>query len=111
MTGVPYRSRPRPPFGWDIRDEDVLSLNDDEIEHALDVAQRQRLSFTPTLANFSLRLSASDPERFPPSEASQVLHEYWADAWDLVVGRIRCRPSLRPRNPRRMGRGLSPEFS
>jgi len=86
MTGIPYLFRPRPPHGWDIRDEDVLSLRDDEIEHALDVALRQRLSFTPTLANFSLRLTATDPVRFPPSPASRVLPEYWADAWDLVAG-------------------------
>jgi cytosine/adenosine deaminase-related metal-dependent hydrolase len=30
MTGVPYLSRPRPPTGWDIRDEDVILLRDDE---------------------------------------------------------------------------------
>ena len=86
MTGIPYLSRLRPPFGWDIRDEDVLSLGDDEIEHALDIALRQRLSFTPTLANFSLRLTASNPARFPPSETSRVLPEYWAHAWDLIAG-------------------------
>jgi hypothetical protein len=86
LTGIPYLSRPRPPLGWDIRDTDVLSLSDEEIDHALDVAIRQRLSMTPTLANFSLRLSASDPIRFPPGEASQILPVYWTDAWDLIAG-------------------------
>ena len=116
MTVVPCLSRPRPPLGWDIRDEDVLSMSDDEIEHALDVAVRQRLSFTPTLANFGLRLTASDPKRFPPSEASQVLPEYWADAWDLVAGhpstedeieeRLRAVPAMRMLVRRAHARGI-----
>jgi hypothetical protein len=105
MTGIPYLSQPRPPLGWDIRDEDVLSLRDDEIEHALGVARTRRLSFTPTLANFSLRLTASDPARFPRSVASRVLPEYWVTAWDLVAGhpstpesierRLRAVPAMR----------------
>jgi len=116
MTGIPYLARPRPPFGWDIRDQDVLSLRDDEIEHALDIALRQRLSFTPTLANFSLRLTASDPVRFPPSEASRVLPEYWADAWDLIAGhpsteeaieqRLRLIPAMRSLVRRAHARGI-----
>jgi imidazolonepropionase-like amidohydrolase len=105
MTGVPYLSRPRPPHGWDLRDEDVLLLSDQEIEAALRIARRQRVSFTPTLANFTLRLSASDPERFPPPTAARFLPEYWAGAWDLIAGhpstheaierRLETQPSMR----------------
>jgi hypothetical protein len=105
MTGVPYLSRPRPPLGWDLRDEDVLLLTDREIDAALQVARRQRVSFTPTLANFTLRLTASDPQRFPPSPGSRLLPEYWAGAWDLIAGhpstheaierRLKTRPSMR----------------
>ncbi|MFT5443245.1 MAG: hypothetical protein ACI8W3_002291 [Myxococcota bacterium] len=86
MTGVPYLSRPRPPIGWDIRDEDVLDLSDAEANEAFALARSQRVSFTPTLANFTLRLTASDPTRFPPSEASKFLPEYWAGAWNLIAG-------------------------
>jgi len=86
MTGVPYVSRPRPPIGWDIRNEDVLLLGDAEADRAVDIALRQRVSFTPTLANFKLRLVASDPERFSPTEASEFLPAYWADAWNLIAG-------------------------
>jgi cytosine/adenosine deaminase-related metal-dependent hydrolase len=86
MTGVPYLAHSRPPLGWDIRDEDILLLTPDEIEEALEVAQRQRLAMTPTLANFRLRLTDSDPERFPPSEASHWLPRYWNDVWHLVAG-------------------------
>jgi len=116
MTGIPCLSRPRPPVGWDIRDADVLSMSDDEIEQALDVALEQRLSLTPTLANFSLRLTASDPTRFPPSEASEVLPEYWADAWDFVAGhpstpdaieqRLRAVPAMRTLVRRAHARGI-----
>jgi imidazolonepropionase-like amidohydrolase len=105
MTGVPYLSRPRPPLGWDLRDEDVLLLSDQEIDAALRVARRQRVSFTPTLANFTLRLIASDPERFPPTTGSRLLPEYWAGAWDLIAGhpstqeaierRLETQPSMR----------------
>ena len=86
MTGVPYLALPRPPVGWDIRMADVLAMSDGEIDRAFDVAIRQNVSFTPTLANFRLRLIASDPERFPPTEASDILSAYWANAWDLVAG-------------------------
>jgi cytosine/adenosine deaminase-related metal-dependent hydrolase len=105
MTGVPYHSRPRPPHGWDLRDEDVLLLSDEEIETALRVARHRRISFTPTLANFTLRLTASDPARFPPTAAAAFLPDYWARAWDLIAGhptthesierRLQTQPSMR----------------
>ena len=46
MTGVPYlsRPRPRPSTGWDIRNEDILAMTDGEIDRAVDVALRQRIS-------------------------------------------------------------------
>jgi imidazolonepropionase-like amidohydrolase len=86
MTGVPYLFRPRPPIGWDIRDEDVILLGDDEIDAALQTAARQGVSFTPTLANFTLRLTASDPQRFPPTPAARWLPDYWSVAWGFVAG-------------------------
>jgi imidazolonepropionase-like amidohydrolase len=116
MTGVPYLSRPRPPVGWDIRDEDVLLLSDEEIERALDVALRQGVSFTPTLANFGLRLTASDPQRFPATSAARLLPEYWANAWDLIAGhpstpeaierRLQARPAMRELVRRAHARGI-----
>lgn len=116
LTGIPYLSRPRPPLGWDIRDEDVLAMSDDEIDRALDVARRRRLSFTPTLANFALRLTASDPSRFPPSEASRFLPQYWTDVWDVLAGhptsereielRLRTLPAMRALVRRAYDRGI-----
>jgi cytosine/adenosine deaminase-related metal-dependent hydrolase len=116
LTGVPYLSRPRPPPGWDLRDEDVLLLSTAEIEHAIGLALARRISFTPTLANFSLRLTASDPQRFPPGEVSAVLPRYWAPVWDLIAGhpstpeaierRLRAVPVLRAVTGRAHERGV-----
>lgn len=86
LTGLPYLSRPRPPIGWDIRNEDVLALSDAEIDRALEVALHNRIAFTPTLANFRLRLIASDPERFAPTEGARFLPDYWARVWNLIAG-------------------------
>ena len=116
MTGVPYLSRPRPPTGWDLRNEDVIALSDEEVDDALEVARLHRISFTPTLANFKLRLIASDPERFPPTEGSSVLPAYWAKAWDLIAGhpsteeaialQIEARPIMRSIVRRAHERGI-----
>ncbi len=86
MTGVPYLHQTRPPVGWDIRTEDLLAMKSADIEAVMALASRQRLSFTPTLANFSLRLIASDVTRFPPGEAGQLLPNFWARGWDFVAG-------------------------
>ena len=42
-------------------------------------------SYTPTLANFTLRLIASDPARFPSTPASRFLPAFWGEAWNVLV--------------------------
>jgi hypothetical protein len=86
LTGVPYLAHPRPPIGWDIRNEDLLAMDQREINQALDILVQNNISLTPTLANFSLRLIASDPSRFVPTPASDMLPPYWADAWNIIAG-------------------------
>ncbi len=86
FTGVPYVRLPRPPVGWDIRNEDVLAMSTDDVEQALAIASANNVSFTPTLANFRLRLSASDPDRFPPPAAARWLPTFWTEAWDFIAG-------------------------
>jgi cytosine/adenosine deaminase-related metal-dependent hydrolase len=86
LTGVPYLHHPRPPYGWDIRDEEVMALGEAEIEEAFATAHRKHISFTPTLANFRLRLSASDPVRFAPTAGAGLLPAFWADAWQIIAG-------------------------
>lgn len=86
MTGLPYVGRPRPELNMDIRDDDVLAMTDEEIGKVLDIAVANHVSFTPTLANLSLRLSASDPARFPPPAARENLPELWPAVWQSLVG-------------------------
>jgi hypothetical protein len=86
MTGLPYVDRPRPALNMDIHDADVLAMTEEEVERILDVAVANRVSFTPTLANLSLRLSASDPARFPPPAARENLPEFWSTVWQSLVG-------------------------
>ena len=60
FTGVPYLTRPRPPHGTDFQDSDVQAMGRAEVERVFEIAKQNNLSFTPTLANLSLRLIASD---------------------------------------------------
>ncbi|HRX74505.1 MAG TPA: amidohydrolase family protein [Hyphomonas sp.] len=85
MTGLPYLSHPRPELNMDIRDDDVLAMTDEDVIRALDLAVANNISFTPTLANLSLRLSASDPTRFPPPEHGD-LPDFWPDVWQTLTG-------------------------
>ncbi len=85
VTGIPYVSRPRPPIGWDFRSEDLSALLGAEIDAAVELAAARRVAFTPTLANHSLRLIASDPVRFRPTPASRWLPAYWRHAWNFVA--------------------------
>ncbi len=104
FTGVPYLTRPRPPHGTDFRDEDVNAMGRAEVERVFAVAKENRISFTPILANLSLRLIASDPSRFPPTDGAQYLPAYWAGAWNLIAGHpnteaaIRLRVATQPLN-------------
>jgi hypothetical protein len=86
MTGLPYIAHARPPLNSDIRDVDVLAMTFEDIDLALEVAAENRVAFTPTLANLSLRLSASDPARFPPPQGASNLPAFWATVWKNLVG-------------------------
>ncbi len=86
FTGVPYLTRPRPPHGTDFQDTDVQAMGKTEVERVFEIARQNNLSFTPTLANLSLRLIASDRTRFPPTDGARYLPEFWAGAWNLIAG-------------------------
>lgn len=86
-TGVPYLEI-EPPYGKaDYRDEDLLAMTDAALGEVLDLAEAHRVSFTPTLANHDLRLTSSDPTRFPPTDGAAHLPAFWERAWPLVAGR------------------------
>jgi hypothetical protein len=81
FTGVPYVRGGATPDHSDFRDPDFLSMTDEDIAAALDLAKANRISFLPTLANARLRLIASDPQRYPPTPAFRYLPKVWMDAW------------------------------
>lgn len=86
MTGFPYIAHARPPLNSDIRDVDVLAMSPEDVSLALKIAAENRVAFTPTLANLSLRLSASDPARFPPPQGVSNLPAFWSTVWKNLVG-------------------------
>jgi hypothetical protein len=86
MTGLPYVTYDRPPLNSDIRDVDLLAMTPEDVNLALEIAVENRISFTPTLANLSLRLSASDPARFPPPQGANNLPTFWRAVWENLVG-------------------------
>lgn len=86
MTGLPYVNRPRPQLGMDLDARDVLDMTESELRTALALAKSHDIAFTPTLANFRLRLSAADPDRFPRPEALNMLPQFWREGFPLVAG-------------------------
>lgn len=86
FTGIPYLRQVRPPVGWDIRNEDILSMSASDKSEALALAKQRNISFTPTLINFRMRLSASDLDRFPPPKSARYLPIFWEKGWDFVAG-------------------------
>ena len=94
FTGLPYVARPRPPIGTDIDNVDILNLSKTELDEALKIAKKNGIAFTPTLANFYLRLSATDPERFPPPAALSRLPAYWRTAFPMVAGHPRSKEEV-----------------
>ncbi len=86
FTGVPYLSRTRPPHGTDFLDQDVQAMGEAEIARVFDIAKENGISFTPTLANLTLRLIASDRNRFPPTDGAGDLPAFWSGAWNLIAG-------------------------
>lgn len=97
FTGVPYMTRPRPPHGTDFRDEDVQAMGFAEVDRVFSIAKQNGISFTPTLANLSLRLIASDRTRFPPTDAARHLPDYWAGAWNLIAGHPKTEAAIQLR--------------
>lgn len=85
LTGIPYVDGTRPPYGWDYKNEDVIGMSEAKIARAIALAKSNNISFTPTLINSQLRLIASDPKRFPPTEALKHLPDFWNVAFQGVA--------------------------
>jgi hypothetical protein len=85
LTGLPYLTK-KPRWDNDVDSADVAAMTAEEIGTALKLVKQQDASLTPTISNLALRLSASDPKRFPPPPAAKLLPEMWEIAWPNIVG-------------------------
>jgi hypothetical protein len=93
LTGLPYLQK-RPRWDNDVDSADVAAMTAEEIEIALKIVKQQDGALTPTIINLALRLSASDPKRFPPPPAAAHLPEMWTIAWPNIVGHPRTQAEI-----------------
>jgi hypothetical protein len=84
LTGFPYLRR-KPPWDNDIAMADLAAMTDNEVGEAIDIARARQINLTPTLANARLRLTATDPIRFPPPSGADHLPDGWSKIWMTLV--------------------------
>jgi imidazolonepropionase-like amidohydrolase len=84
FTGLPYL-RKSPPVGFDYRSQDVSAMTEADIAEVIAVMKANRIAILPTQANQKARLTASDRQRFPPTEGLRHLPEFWERAWPIIV--------------------------
>jgi len=84
FTGLPYLRR-SPPADFDYRSKDVSAMTEADIAELLALMKANRLAILPTQANQKARLTASDRQRFPPTEGLRHLPSFWEQAWPMIV--------------------------
>lgn len=84
FTGLPYLRR-SPPADFDYRSQDVSAMTEADITELLALMKANRLAILPTQANQKARLTASDRQRFPPTEGLRHLPSFWEQAWPMIV--------------------------
>jgi imidazolonepropionase-like amidohydrolase len=84
FTGVPYL-RKQPPKGFDYRSQDVSAMTEADIAEVIALMKANRIAILPTQANQKARLTASDRQRFPPTEGLRHLPAFWEQAWPMIV--------------------------
>ena len=84
FTGLPYL-RKSPPADFDYRSQDVSAMAEADIAEVIALMKANRLAILPTQANQKARLTASDRQRFPPTEGLRHLPELWERAWPMIV--------------------------
>lgn len=84
FTGLPYL-RKSPPAGFDYRSQDVSAMTEADIAELIALMKANRLAILPTQANQKARLTASDRQRFPPTEGLRHLPAFWEQAWPMIV--------------------------
>ena len=76
FTGLPYLSK-SPPGDFDYRSEDVSAMTEADIAEVISLIRANRIAILPTQANQNARLTASDHQRFPPTEGLRHLPAFW----------------------------------
>ncbi|MBY0344063.1 MAG: amidohydrolase family protein [Sphingomonadales bacterium] len=84
FNGIPYLHK-RPPEDADYRSQDVSAMTEADIAEVIALMKAQRISILPTQANQKARLTASDRQRFPPTEGFRHLPAFWEQAWPMIV--------------------------
>ena len=85
LTGFPYLDA-TPRWDSDIDTVDLAAMDAAAVDRALRIARAQDAALTPTIINLAMRLSASDPRRFPPPAAAGRLPAFWPATWSSMVG-------------------------
>lgn len=84
FNGIPYLHKP-PPEDADYRSQDVSAMTEADIAEVIALMKANRISILPTQANQKARLTASDRQRFPPTEGLRHLPAFWEQAWPMIV--------------------------
>jgi imidazolonepropionase-like amidohydrolase len=84
FNGIPYLHKP-PPEDADYRSQDVSAMTGSDIAEVIALMKANRISILPTQANQKARLTASDRQRFPPTEGLRHLPAFWEQAWPMIV--------------------------
>ncbi|NBB24460.1 amidohydrolase family protein [Porphyrobacter sp. SLTP] len=84
FNGIPYLHKP-PPENADYRSQDVSAMTGSDIAEVIALMKANRISILPTQANQKARLTASDRQRFPPTEGLRHLPAFWEQAWPMIV--------------------------
>jgi imidazolonepropionase-like amidohydrolase len=84
FNGIPYLHKP-PPENADYRSQDVSAMTGSDIAEVIALMKANRVSILPTQANQKARLTASDRQRFPPTEGLRHLPAFWEQAWPMIV--------------------------
>ncbi len=84
FNGIPYLHKP-PPEDADYRSQDVSAMTGSDIAEVIALMKANRISILPTQANQKARLTASDRQRFPPTEGLRHLPAFWEQVWPMIV--------------------------
>lgn len=84
FNGIPYLHKP-PPEDADYRSQDVSAMTEADIAEVIALMKANRIAILPTQANQKARLTASDRQRFPPTEGLRHLPSFWEQAWPMIV--------------------------